>query len=356
MQKTDTGFDVAFTAPTGFEGPEKRLEITFREDARQPDGLCVITREQWQELCTLAKCTIISHTKNDYFDSYVLSESSLFVFPFKMMMKTCGTTTLLNAIPKLIEFADMLGLTLEHVMFSRKNFVFPHCQVGPHTDWRTEVEELNTYFDGTSYVFGPQNSEHWYLYVADYSNEARATSAPERTLEIMMHNLDHRAAQQFYNGDEIGDQDKFPGVAELVQDSETDEFNFRPCGYSMNGLRKDSYYTIHVTPEPHCSYASFETNLSLPSYKSLIHNVFRIFQPGTVTLAHYFDRRTKSDIPEYKLDLELEGYLLKNKTVSVVEGNMEVILCNYESEDFVAKKKPKLLKYSPKNSLQHTSL
>lgn len=67
----------------------------------------------------LAKCTIISQLKNDYCDSYVLSESSLFVFPFKIMLKTCGTTALLNCIPKILEIAENLNLEIELVIFSR---------------------------------------------------------------------------------------------------------------------------------------------------------------------------------------------------------------------------------------------
>mmetsp|Transcript_4639 Transcript_4639/g.6476 ORF Transcript_4639/g.6476 Transcript_4639/m.6476 type:complete len:357 (-) Transcript_4639:184-1254(-) len=355
MQHTDraTFADVVAHPPaTGFEGPEKRLEITFKEDTTQPDGLRVISKEQWQELCTLAKCTIISTTKNECFDSYVLSESSLFVYPFKMMMKTCGTTTLLNAIPKALEFADMLGLQLNHVMYSRKNFVFPQCQVGPHTDWRTEVNELNEYFDGTSYIVGPLNSEHWYVYTADYSTERRV-STNEKTIEIMMHNLDPRAAKQFYNSDEIGDHDKFPGVADLVPGSITDEFNFRPCGYSMNGLYKDAYYTIHVTPEPHCSYASFETNLSLTNYKNLCAHVFSIFKPGTVTLAHYYQEGSEES--DYVFDPELPGFNLKHKTVSALEGNLKVIMCNYESEEFGKKKPSPRIPKCVKSAMQSTS-
>ena len=44
-----------------------------------------------------------------------------------------------------------------------------------------------------------------------------------------------------------------------------DSFVFDPCGFSLNGLYKDYYWTIHVTPEDSCSYASFETTIPISS-------------------------------------------------------------------------------------------
>lgn len=38
--------------------------------------------------------------------------------------------------------------------------------------------------------------------------------------------------------------------------------------------------TIHVTPEPECSYVSFETNVPADSYKEIIGKVLNTFQPG----------------------------------------------------------------------------
>jgi len=322
---------------SGFEGPEKRLEVNFKKNDNYPEGLRGFSKDQWQDLCDLAHCTIISHSKTDSFDAFVLSESSLFVYPYKIMMKTCGTTTLLDAIPKLMEYAESIELELELVVFSRKNFLFPEEQPHPHSDWKSEVEYLNSWFDGTAYVLGPLTQEHWYLYVADYSDEnGSATHGNETTVEIMMHHLDPACAATFFKKDGQPVNEKYPGVAEIIPGQETDEFNFNPCGYSMNGLLDDSYMTIHVTPESHCSYASVETNIRLPSYTQLISKSLAIFKPGTITLS-FVNKKGVANTTRTSLDLDISGYLLKHKTFMEVEGNAEVTLCNYESIEFASK-------------------
>lgn len=82
----------------GFEGFEKRLEVEFSpaSAACSPRGLRNMPRAKIDELLTLAECTIVSQLSNELFDSYVLSESSLFIHPFKLVIKTCGTTALLK--------------------------------------------------------------------------------------------------------------------------------------------------------------------------------------------------------------------------------------------------------------------
>ena len=44
------------------------------------------------------------------------------------------------------------------------------------------------------------------------------------------------------------------------------------------------YFTIHITPQPDCSYVSFETNYPQKDYRGLINKVLRIFKPGRVLL------------------------------------------------------------------------
>jgi len=327
-------------------------------------------------MCVHAKCNILHHTANEHFDSFVLSESSLFVYPTKVMIKTCGTTTLLNAIPKILEYAQEFELTVRLVMYSRKNFLFPQEQKFPYRDgWAAEVEYLNSFFDGSSHILGPMTNEHWCLYLADYSDNDRNVSgsgghrASEHTLEMMMTGLDHTVAQAFYRGGnpEVADDEKFPGMADILPGSETDEYNFRPCGYSMNGLNKDAYYTIHVTPEPHCSYASFETNVSLANYKGLVHHVLSIFKPSRVTMTFFSEKGNcdpsissgsssdddiSGDVTEKHsaihvaspsvLDTNLPGFVVKHKTTTELEGERTVTMCNLESFEIASlPKKPK---------------
>ncbi len=158
----------------GFEGPEKGLEIDFAPDWGPARGLREITRAQWDGILTEAACTILATLSNDRLDSYVLSESSLFVYPLKMLLKTCGTTTLLKAIGPLLAATEVrggntrgpshfviyalqlhltrprppapprsvpqaLGMKVEWVAYTRKNFNFPEVQKFPHRDPQEEV-------------------------------------------------------------------------------------------------------------------------------------------------------------------------------------------------------------------------
>jgi S-adenosylmethionine decarboxylase proenzyme len=127
---TVTNADTGVLHAPIFEGSEKRIEIDFRATAAAPaDGLRAIPRETLDELMTLAHCCIVSSRRNAALDAYVLSESSLFVYPTKWILKTCGTTRLLNSVPRLLEVAAALGLEPRRVKYTRASFLFPDNQV-----------------------------------------------------------------------------------------------------------------------------------------------------------------------------------------------------------------------------------
>jgi len=348
-EKGDCQLETAANIFPGFEGPEKRLEIDFRPSAVTPlEGLRSFSQERWQELLNYAKCTILHSTSNESFDSYVLSESSLFVYPSRIMIKTCGTTTLLHCVKEILQYAFDVDLSVELVRYSRKAFLFPEQQKFPHREWQDEVEYLNEIFQrGVSYILGPKSEhEQWNLYLADFSDRFGSPSSKQetKTIEIMMHNLHPEAAKEFFRKEGISDRDKHPAMRKVLNNcTETDEFHFSPCGYSMNGLEEEFYHTVHVTPEFHCSYASYETNSKMSSYQRLISQVFHVFRPGTAQLA-LFTERTGST-PEREIskkffaDFEVTGYKVSFKTVRAVDANCDVILLNYVSHEFKKSRK-----------------
>ncbi|KAI9822636.1 MAG: spermidine resistance protein [Pycnora praestabilis] len=239
-----------------FEGPEKLLEVWFSPSPQAlpgssaPNGLKAVSAGVWKEMLDLVNCKVLSIVESEYVDAYLLSESSMFVFPHKLILKTCGTTTLLCGLPRILEIAGLsagfphvvanpvrgipAAATPYRVFYSRKNFLFPDRQRGPHRSWRDEVKHLDRMFlGGSAYMIGKMNGEHWYLYLTgpdttltpprtpDLERQMRGDTetkvlnlpaqmmaasldgmqwggAQDETLEVLMTDLDEENAKQFY--------------------------------------------------------------------------------------------------------------------------------------------------------------
>jgi S-adenosylmethionine decarboxylase len=84
----------------------------------------VLTRDELDEMLDATQCTIVSELSNEHLDSYVLSESSLFFYLYKFVLKTCGTTKLLLSIPLILKNASKLSLSVKNVKYTRGTFIF----------------------------------------------------------------------------------------------------------------------------------------------------------------------------------------------------------------------------------------
>ena len=72
-------------------------------------GLKSVDPELWKEMLDLVNCKVLSIVESEHVDAYLLSESSMFIFPHKLILKTCGTTTLLCGLPKILDIAATLS-------------------------------------------------------------------------------------------------------------------------------------------------------------------------------------------------------------------------------------------------------
>ena len=328
----------------GFEGPEKNIEVLFKRGVGHPNGCRELDRAALDSICAAAKCTIVSKMSNEHLDAYVLSESSLFVYSHKVILKTCGQTTLLRCLEPLFSLTADLDLELEWLGYSRKNFTFPEGQMFPHCNFQDEFNYLKKHrhleskLGGSGYVLGPITGDHWLVCVSDKSEEPPALST-ERTLNIMMFDLHPDVAAEYYVAKNRSAKEMTAGggISELVPGAKIDDRAFEPCGYSMNALLYGSYTTVHVTPEPECSYASFETNTPLKSYTSLINNVLAAFRPGRVVVTMMADEAGLQQVKESPFEnaaILVPGFGMYTRSTTSstkVEGDCCVLMGNWES-------------------------
>ncbi|KAH8020390.1 hypothetical protein HPB51_001023 [Rhipicephalus microplus] len=194
----------------------------------------------------------------------------MFVSKRCFILKTCGSTTLLNAVqPLLYIVQELTGFNeVLDIFYSRKNFMRPELQNKPHTSFEDEVEVLDSLFqDGAAYCMGRINHDCWYLYTLNTPLGYRGFQVADQTLEVIMQDLDQKVMRIFTQegASSARDATQKSGIDQLYPMATLDEYLFTPCGYSVNGILKGGYYfTIHITPEPDYSYVSFETNAPQP--------------------------------------------------------------------------------------------
>lgn len=321
----------------GFEGYEKRLEISFFEPAVSARsngmGLRSLSKAQLDEFLQPAECTIVSSLSNDCVDSYVLSESSLFVFPYKIIIKTCGTTRLLLSIPVILKLAGSLALSVRSVRYTRGSFIFPGAQPFPHRSFSEEIATLDSFFGhlgpgGKAFVMGsPDNAKKWHVYSASAENMSKSNSS--YTLEVCMTGLDKKRASVFYKTDASSADvmTKDSGIRRILPQSEICAFEFDPCGYSMNSIEKAAISTIHVTPEDGFSYASFEAtgyDFKTVNLTQLVNRVLACFKPSEFSIALHSDNAMDT-VYDYSFPLAVNGYRSQKRNFAML-GNGDFVL------------------------------
>ncbi|KAL2244090.1 S-adenosylmethionine decarboxylase proenzyme 4-like [Sesamum indicum] len=292
-------------AVSGFEGFEKRLELHYfsGDDPATGKGLRRLDFFSLEKVLHAVQCTVVSAVGNKYFDSYVLSESSLFVYPTKVIIKTCGTTQLLKSVRPLVDYGLTLGLTLCGCRYTRGSFIFPSAQPYPHTSFKEEVVYLeenlpNNLSCKKASIMNSKFCYKWHVFTAcDEGRMVGMDAGDLYTVEICMTELDRVLAKKFFRrfndgktGDSAGrEMTEVTGIRGVNKNALICDYAFDPCGYSMNGIDGNRYSTVHVTPEDGFSYASFECVGSIYDDKEeileVLKKVVKIFRPGALSVS-----------------------------------------------------------------------
>ena len=189
----------------------------------------------------------------------------MFVSKNRIIIKTCGSTTLLRCIePLLYLVKQMAGFDeVVDVFYSRKNFIRPELQDDLHRTFENEVEVLDTLFeglskvlfyclkswpnsrfmtDGAAFCMGRMNSDCWYLYTLNRPMVESKTfkQTPDQTFELIMQDLDQKVMNIFTRAvsSSAKEATQKSGIDKILPGMAIDDFLFDPCGYSMNALIK----------------------------------------------------------------------------------------------------------------------
>lgn len=329
-----------------FEGPEKRLEIIMRETpATHEDGLRALDDSVWEGVVSSLHAQIVSRIRNDLIQSYVLTESSLFVMRNRILLITCGTTTLLNSVPLIMEAISSVRGELEWASFMHKNYSFPWEQRGPHLSMAEEYKALKQYFPkGRPFIFGPVDSDHYFFYC--YDDVVRPCAEDDTQMSMTMYGLAKEVTECFFSeefhstGPETAVVRSNSGLDRIVtNDWNIHDLQFAPCGYSINAIRDYEYQTMHITPEDHCSFASYETNSKMENLSERMKVVLGVFRPQRFTIIVILDPQSavgKAFQEARPIGVEPEGlpeYTLINRTTNEFGPGYIAMKLNYVKWD-----------------------
>ena len=286
-----------------FEGSEKKAEIIVA--ANSINLLTDIADSFWQDMVTHAKAQILSSISNEHCKAYLLSESSLFVWPDRLLIITCGTTRLVSAVEFFLRQHE--PKTIQQVIYQRKNEYFAHSQPTSILD---DITALNEFHSGTTYRFGELDSHHGYLFSMDVDFKAQNS---DRTYELLIYQINQQAVtaltKEGLNNSAIFNYLK---LDQILENFTVDDYVFEPFGYSLNAISKTGdYFTVHVTPHAHSSYISVESNIDLLEYLDLFLDTL---QPASFDLMTYndedFQEKIREHVPNHFVAKELVAFRL----------------------------------------------
>ena len=290
--------------PSFFEGPEKKLEVVVTPDH---PSLRSLGDSTWRGIVEAAGAEVISLLQTERCDAYLLSESSLFVFDDWFVMITCGRTNLAQAVPQILRSIPKESIAF--LVYERKSEHFPEHQPSTFYDDASRLKEL---IPGRALCFGDEHGRHIHLF---HSSRPYAPANDDPTLEVLMHVIDEDVARQFASVSPEGGVSlaRSSGIDQILPGFVTSEHLFDPAGYSLNAVRGEEYYTVHVTPEETGSYVSFETNYDFrEQLDSLVGSIVELFKPRAFDVVTF--------LPEAEPALSVSGYQVGDHVVEAVSG------------------------------------
>lgn len=297
-----------------FEGTEKKIEIIFSKEVNIKKKL----EPLWIKILALADIKILSCIKNKDIDAYLLSESSLFVWQNRILMITCGQSKLINSIEYILQTIDEQNI--DFLVYERKNEYLPLKQ---KTSFKNDLSILNKYLKGQDFLLGDPDAHYMSAY---HLNKTYYLQASDHTTQILISGLSKQASKLFSSSDKKMIFDKL-NLSSIFNNYLIDDYVFSPLGYSINAIKQDYYYTIHITPQKQGSYVSFESNQKINKEQDLACHFIDIFEPKTLEWISYIPK----DQNKKSMDLKNKNYFYTKTFSKNLNQAYKSIFTSYSS-------------------------
>ena len=185
----------------------------------------------WRDLASQGKTKIISEAKTSSCISFILSESSLFVWQDHFLMITCGNGEPLETLCAVEQLTDK---TISGFLYV------------PNKLNNTDTSRLKERFPDFNFTI--QGGEIF--------GATKRITYPSTT-HLMMSDFPESIRTVLFSGSRLQIRRLF---ADIFTDYLLDDHRFEPHGYSINGIKEDDYITVHITPQMPWNCMSFETN------------------------------------------------------------------------------------------------
>lgn len=300
-----------------FEGKEKRLEILFSNHSKTK-SLRDVSIAIWTDIIHGVKASVLQCCPSTSFDAFVLSESSMFVYDTKVLLITCGQTTILSALEQVCALGKQMEMEIDRIQYSHSNFTFPMLQQSPHSNVELETAFLKSIFRDVHFTeVASTHGLGWYCWTLCHS---KCQVLP--TCTLYLENISRQAANEFTqntierSGLHMLQHTKLSGLLQAFGPV-LHAYAFHPCGLSANGIctRTNGHWTLHITPEVSNSFVSLEFCPEDVSEIQRIASFFEYWKPQKAQVI-------TSSMPTSQI--EVTGYECVSKTTLLMPMGVDV--------------------------------
>ena len=189
---------------------------------------------------------------------------------------------------------------IDFLFYQRKNEFFPAHQ---KNTFFKDLQIFNKKLQGEAYQFGKIHQHHCFLFHFTTNNMPEDEDC---TVEILMYDSEFLQDTQPESIDRLRQ-----GLARIFPDFEIQSHAFQPEGYSLNAVKGEDYFTIHITPEAGFFYISFEARIKNFPLEEMVNKLTYLFKVKSFDLI-FFQPSVKDTCNYTHEDFFRSAYFHKN--------------------------------------------